>query len=583
MSQKHRSGTALAVQFVGDELRIAKVKLGSNAGVLASATLPLPEGGVRDGEIMDLESMQYTLSSAVSLPEFRGVRQVIFSIMSMQVLASEATLPHVRSEKALDRMLRANLDEYFPVSVSDHAITWLRAATAGETGLQQDRVLLWAIPREMLNGYYLLANRCGLSVKAIDYAGADLAAAAGAVYAETEQKKGRKKARRHKKTGNFVSDEMALEGADARDAGGSAEIHICAETDDMLITFVREGTVRLQRIVRRSGLSEDLAECAMMLEYYASRNVNDQVGRAVLAGGCAREEGLADALSDVLGCRVESPVVYPGPEWIAHLGACTNRIDFGDASMNHPGGFAGVTKVWQYGLIAAAGALLLASILFLCLRFEKQDIELIEKREEKQTLRGTFSNLMKNRNYVFFLLALSLSQGMMLATDTAFSLYSVDLGISDAFYGYAFGSAIVMEFLLMLFFWKNPKESKMKIVLFVGAIAQVIRPILFAIPFQNPNTYLFFACLRGVSMGFYLLAQIDILRNIVGDELLYPGYFFFALIKYVLTAAINFLVPLLSESGGYSLSFLVLAIASFLGLLFLFPMSVKKEVTQKEA
>ena len=240
-----------------------------------------------------------------------------------------------------------------------------------------------------------------------------------------------------------------------------------------------------------------------------------------------------------------------------------------------------LSEKWTFFL--GGGLMLLASILFLCLRFEKQDIELIEKREEKQTLRGTFSNLMKNRNYVFFLLALSLSQGMMLATDTAFSLYSVDLGISDAFYGYAFGSAIVMEFLLMLFFWKNPKESKMKIVLFVGAIAQVIRPILFAIPFQNPNTYLFFACLRGVSMGFYLLAQIDILRNIVGDELLYPGYFFFALIKYVLTAAINFLVPLLSESGGYSLSFLVLAIASFLGLLFLFPMSVKKEATPKEA
>ncbi len=228
---------------------------------------------------------------------------------------------------------------------------------------------------------------------------------------------------------------------------------------------------------------------------------------------------------------------------------------------------------WTFFL---AGCLMLtASILFLLLRVDRQD-EGLAKEESKVNFLGSFRALMKIRNYLIFLFAFAFAEGMYLATDTAFSLYTVDLGIEDHLYGLAFGAAIVVEFVIMLFFQKDFGRKKMVRALILGAFAQVLRPILFAIPFPNPYAYLFFDFLRGVTVGFFLAALIPFLREIVGEELLYSGFFFFVLLRYSLAAGMNFLVPQLAESVGYTPVFLILAGGSLLGLLLLIPICLPR-------
>ncbi|MBP5217255.1 MAG: MFS transporter, partial [Bacilli bacterium] len=138
------------------------------------------------------------------------------------------------------------------------------------------------------------------------------------------------------------------------------------------------------------------------------------------------------------------------------------------------------------------GCLMLsASILFLVLRFDQKDEEMARTPQEKPSFFRNFGSLMHIKNYLLFLFAFSLAEGMYLATDTAFSLFTVDLGIEDHIYGYAFGAAIVVEFIIMLFFRKSFGQRKMKWALLLGAICQILRPALFAIPFDYPYVYLF--------------------------------------------------------------------------------------------
>ncbi len=236
----------------------------------------------------------------------------------------------------------------------------------------------------------------------------------------------------------------------------------------------------------------------------------------------------------------------------------------------------------QWTFFIGGCIMLFSSILFLFLKYDKNDTELIET-QKKPSIRGNLRDLFQNRNFVFFLLGVSLFEAMMLATDTGFSLFSVDLGINDTLFGYAFAAAIALEFIVMMIFQRIYRPTTVKIAIIVGAAAQVLRPILFAIPLQNPNIYLFFDILRGVTMGLCLLAQLILLRRILSPKLLYPGYFLFALVKFVLCAGMDFLIPVLADSAGYTPAFLILAGISLLGLILVLPISMKEKPTSPEA
>ncbi|MBO4541062.1 MAG: MFS transporter, partial [Bacilli bacterium] len=241
------------------------------------------------------------------------------------------------------------------------------------------------------------------------------------------------------------------------------------------------------------------------------------------------------------------------------------------------GGFliGALSEKWTFFL--GGLLMLLASFLFFFLRFEKQDTEFSTSQDKRMSLRRTFASLRKNGGFWVFLLALGLSEAMYLATDTAFSLYTVDLGIEDHLFGFAFGAAIVVEFFVMLLFRKQFGRKKMKWALILGASAQLLRPILFAIPFPHPYAYLFFDFLRGLTVGFFLAAMIPFLRELVGEELLYPAFFFFCLFRYTITGAMNFAIPLLAEAAGYMPAFLILAGGSLIGLILLLPIRLKEK------
>ena len=337
------SGRALVVQITEREIRIAQMMLGSNT-IQEQVILPTPPNAVEDGQLVGLDALRDAMEPVLRQGLFRRCRKVVFSLCTTQVISETVTVPVVKKQQRLGQMLLANMDEYFPIDPGEYQLSWQTLGTEQNDGAQLLRVQLWAAPRAMLHRYYALANSMGLSVTAVDFCGHSHATAVGAGFAAPKH--------------------AAAAGADA-DEG--ACLYVNAESELLLLTFVHNGQVKLQRLLQRGySQQDDLNEVGIVLDYFTAMPAHAKLTSAVLSGGEANEAGLAEALSELLNVPVKAAETGLDAQWLLCQGASMTDLDFGNPEMNHlTGAAAPISQAWQYGLVFLGGAALTASVLLL--------------------------------------------------------------------------------------------------------------------------------------------------------------------------------------------------------------------------
>ena len=337
------SGRALVVQITEREIRIAQMVLGSNT-IQEQVILPTPPNAVEDGQLVGLDALRDAMEPVLRQGLFRRCRKVVFSLCTTQVISETVTVPVVKKQQRLGQMLLANMDEYFPIDPGEYQLSWQTLGTEQNDGAQLLRVQLWAAPRAMLHRYYALANSMGLSVTAVDFCGHSHATAVGAGFAAPKH--------------------AAAAGADA-DEG--ACLYLNAESELLLLTFVHNGQVKLQRLLQRGySQQDDLNEVGIVLDYFTAMPAHAKLTSAVLSGGEANEAGLAEALSELLNVPVKTAETGLDAQWLLCQGASMTDLDFGNPEMNHlTGATAPISQAWQYGLVFLGGAALTASVLLL--------------------------------------------------------------------------------------------------------------------------------------------------------------------------------------------------------------------------
>ena len=336
------SGRALVVQITEREIRIAQMMLGSNT-IQEQVILPTPPNAVEDGQLVGLDALRDAMEPILRQGLFRRCRKVVFSLCTTQVISETVTVPAVKKQQRLGQMLLANMDEYFPIDPGEYQLSWQTLGTEQNDGAQLLRVQLWAAPRAMLHRYYALANSMGLSVTAVDFCGHSHATAVGAGFAAPKH--------------------AAAAGADA-DEG--VRLYVNAESELLLLTFVHNGQVKLQRLLQRGySQQDDLNEVGIVLDYFTAMPAHAKLTSAVLSGGEANEAGLAEALSELLNVPVKAAAGLDA-QWLLCQGASMTDLDFGNPEMNHlTGAAAPISRAWQYGLVFLGGAALTASVLLL--------------------------------------------------------------------------------------------------------------------------------------------------------------------------------------------------------------------------
>ena len=342
MSKQRLSGRALVVQITEREIRIAQMTLGSDA-ISGQVILPTPPNAVEDGQLVGLDALHDAMEPVLRQGLFRRCRKVVFSLCSTQVISESVTVPAVKKQQRLGQMLLANMDEYFPIDPGEYQLSWESVGVEAREDARLLRVQLWAVPRAMLHRYYALANSMGLSVAAVDFCGHSHATAVDADFALPK----------HAKSSADTDDGVCL--------------YINAESELLLLTFVHNGQVKLQRLLQRGySQQDDLNEAGIVLDYFSAMPGRARLTSAVLSGGQAKEAGLAPALASLLNVPVEMAETDYGAQWLLCQGAALTALDFGDPELNHiTGARAPINRAWQYGLVFLGGAALTASVLLL--------------------------------------------------------------------------------------------------------------------------------------------------------------------------------------------------------------------------
>ena len=342
MSMQRLSGRALVVQITEREIRIAQMTLGSDV-ISERVILPTPPNAVEDGQLVGLDALRDAMEPVLRQGLFRRCRKVVFSLCSTQVISESVTVPVVKKQQRLGQMLLANMDEYFPIDPGEYQLSWESVGVEQREDARLLRVQLWAVPRAMLQRYYALANSMGLSVAAVDFCGHSHATAVDADFAMPK----------HAKSSADTDDGVCL--------------YINAESELLLLTFVHNGQVKLQRLLQRGySQQDDLNEAGIVLDYFSAMPGRARLTSAVLSGGQGKEAGLAPALASLLNVPVEMAETDYGAQWLLCQGAALTALDFGDPELNHiTGARAPINRAWQYGLVFLGGAALTASVLLL--------------------------------------------------------------------------------------------------------------------------------------------------------------------------------------------------------------------------
>lgn len=132
--------------------------------------LQTPSGVLNDGELNVTGDLVAIINDALMARRMK-TKQVVFTITSSKIASREVVLPNVKENK-VETIVRANASDYFPVDISRYEISYTLLGMVGEEkDKMQRKVMVFAAPQALLEGYYTLAERCGLTLVAMDYSG----------------------------------------------------------------------------------------------------------------------------------------------------------------------------------------------------------------------------------------------------------------------------------------------------------------------------------------------------------------------------------------------------------------------------
>ncbi|MDD3414409.1 MAG: pilus assembly protein PilM [Lachnospiraceae bacterium] len=141
----------------------------SNSKVYHCFSIVTPEGVLEDGYIRLTDIFSKCLMEEIKQ---RGIKtkQVVFTISSSKIANREVFIPFVK-ENRISSLIEANANEYFPVDVSGYQLAYNILDIVEEAGVKKYKLLVLAAPKDLLESYYVLAEKSQLSIAALDYSG----------------------------------------------------------------------------------------------------------------------------------------------------------------------------------------------------------------------------------------------------------------------------------------------------------------------------------------------------------------------------------------------------------------------------
>lgn len=164
--------TLVGLDIGSSGVRAAEFTLGRRKVTLRKfAELPLPQGVVRAGAVVDPDALTESLEALWKRGKF-GTKTVALGIANAGVLVRQMDLEWM-PPKDFRKALRYQVEDALPIPVDDanldyHLLEEVEVETEGEASRKVARVLLVAASREMVDGFVESTHRAGLRTVSVD-------------------------------------------------------------------------------------------------------------------------------------------------------------------------------------------------------------------------------------------------------------------------------------------------------------------------------------------------------------------------------------------------------------------------------
>lgn len=165
-------GNILSVYIDNEKARICEAtKSGGNVIVKNAFEAELPSGSVEEGMIHDVEAVAEALSIAFTNNNMKRGK-IAFIISSKKIAQKEVVIPYVKNAAKIDEIINANIDEYFPMNnLEDYTYRHTVLDTFENAEGKRSSVLVTAVQKQMVEGYYQVAALMKMPVQTVDFYG----------------------------------------------------------------------------------------------------------------------------------------------------------------------------------------------------------------------------------------------------------------------------------------------------------------------------------------------------------------------------------------------------------------------------
>lgn len=133
---------------------------GKTVQIKKSVKVPTPPECVRDGHITQPDKMVAYIRQVFKDHHIEKGK-VIFSTENIEVIQREIVLPKV-SDKELASMIPFEVESHFPIKTEDYCLEHQILEEFTEDGIKKIRVLVAAMPRDIVENYLFLSEELGL-------------------------------------------------------------------------------------------------------------------------------------------------------------------------------------------------------------------------------------------------------------------------------------------------------------------------------------------------------------------------------------------------------------------------------------
>ncbi|MEO6712875.1 MAG: type IV pilus assembly protein PilM, partial [Mycobacteriales bacterium] len=332
-------------------VRAAEVSVSRGSSVLERfGQVALPPGAVRDGEVVDVDTVAKALKQLWSSARF-STKQVVLGVANQRVIVRQVDLPWL-APKEMRASLPFQVQDYIPIPVEQAVLDFhpLEEFT-NEAGGRMLRMLLVAADRDMVNGALRAVQQAGLTPAMVDLtpfallrsltphnvrgddSHADAYVNVGASITNIVVHQGG--------VPRFVRI-LVMGGNDITDAVAE-RLGVPADHAEMVKAQVGmrasgESTDPAARVIEQAG-SQWVEEVRGSLDYYAAQPGAARLNRIVLTGGGSQLAGLAERLSNATRLVVEPAAPYESLK-LGKLGLSAEQLQYVQPLVAVPVGLA---------------------------------------------------------------------------------------------------------------------------------------------------------------------------------------------------------------------------------------------------